>query len=169
MCNYKLNVKSKNDALKVASEVDHKYALENHTVGDTKSSVAWISFAPWQSVEWEETFELYASRGEVSSTSTEKFSDKQFIIDTRTFDGSLFEEPIIDEKLKMRDDFISLNLCRAKKMLFKSKLTMIRITIVADSGEVLATTDIPKKVLENAVNYIITYDDEKKEYYLQVK
>lgn len=44
-----------------------------------------------------------------------------------------------------------------------------RFSLTTDSGEEFATVVIPKDVIETAKNFSVIYDEEKKEYYLQVE
>ena len=79
MPNYRMNIHFKEGDLKVIAKAHQKVVLVKHTAGDADSSVAWVSFKPWQqnTVDWENSFAIYSSNTEVQSRATiNKLSDK---------------------------------------------------------------------------------------------
>lgn len=79
MPKYKLDIRIKEDDLRAIAKAHQRVVLVKHTAGDKDSSVAWVSFEPWQlnTVYWENTYAIYVSNSKVQSKATiNKLSDK---------------------------------------------------------------------------------------------
>lgn len=181
MNKYRLNGHFEED-LKVIAKAHQEVTLVKHTAGDSDSSVAWVSFKPWQqnAIEWENTFAIYASNSEVQSKATiNKLSDKIATSGVQyDFANGGFIAPKMDDLpaqantyyvKNSSDNYSSITIGLAQEVVTNDILPMEEISLMTDSGKMLATTNIPKDVIENAENFSIIYDEEKKEYYLQVE
>lgn len=175
MNKYRLNGHFEED-LKVIAKAHQEVTLVKHTAGDSdSSSVAWVSFKPWQqnAIEWENTFAIYASNSEVQSKATiNKLSDKIATSGVQyDFANGGFIAPKMDDLpaqantyyvKNSSDNYSSITIGLAQEVVTNDILPMEEISLMTDSGKMLATTNIPKDVIENAENFSIIYDEEKK-------
>lgn len=79
MSSYRLNILFAEQDLATISKAHQRVVMIKHTAGSTDTPVAWASFRPWMNntVDWEETFAIYASNTELMSGATiNKLSDK---------------------------------------------------------------------------------------------
>lgn len=79
MSSYRMNIQFKEEDLLAIAKAHQKVVLVKHTVTDSDSSVAWVSFKPHlqNTVDWENTYAIYSSNSEVQNKATiNKLSDK---------------------------------------------------------------------------------------------
>lgn len=180
MPKYKLNINLNEEDLKLAGKAHQKVVLVKHTAGDSDSSVAWVSFKPWQqsAIDWENSFAIYSSNTEVQSKATiNKLSDNMAISGVQyDFTNSTFKDPKIADTYLIpntycvnNNDDSQLNATVIPVSDVCGSNELEKFSLMTDSGEVLTTVDIPKEVIENAERFSIVYDNEKKVYYLQVE
>lgn len=72
MPKYKLNVTFSDDALKTIYAAGQKLAIVKNVEGDSGEPVIWVSTLPFESnvIEWEDNYQLYASRQEAMHGAT---------------------------------------------------------------------------------------------------
>lgn len=77
--NFKLHINFTEEALEIISKAHQRIVLIKQTAGNKDTAVAWVSTKPWMrnSIEWTESFALYASNSEIMNGATiHKMSDK---------------------------------------------------------------------------------------------
>lgn len=166
MNKYNLNVHFSEEELKVIAKAYQKVVLVKHSGGDTDSSVAWVSFKPFQhdTVDWETHFAIYASNTEVcNSVNNDNFNDEVFVSPNMI---DLPEQSI--ECFANDDDNCHIDVTTVPTNIPGSP-ELESLSLTTDSGELLATVNIPKDVIEKAEKFSVIYDEDKKEYYLQVE
>lgn len=180
MSKYRLNINLNEDDLKFIEKAHQEVVLVKHTAGDSDSSVAWVSFKPWQqnTIDWKNNFAIYSSNAEVQNKATiNKLSDKRATSGVQyDFTNGTFKTPKITDTYLMpnsyclnNNDDSHLNATVVPMSDVCGSIELEKFSLMTDSGEVLTTVDIPKEVIENAEHFSIVYDNEKKEYYLQVE
>lgn len=182
MNKYRLNVRFEEEDLKTITKAYQKVALVKHTVGDSDSYVTWGSFKPWKqnTIEWENTFEIYASNSEVQSNATiNKLSDQiatsgvQYDFANRRFIAPKMSDLSVQENSyyvkNIANDYPTITMGLAQEVVTNDILPMEEISLMTDSGKTLTTTNIPKDVIDNAENFSVIYDEGKKACYLQVE
>lgn len=129
MSKFRLNIRFKEEDLKIIAKAHQKVILVKHTAGSTDTAVSWVSFKPWQlnTVDWQNRFAIYASNNEVQSGAViNKLSDKmatsgvQYSFSDGTFDvpttvtGSLSENTFYARNFA--DDYPAITLGLAQNV-----------------------------------------------------
>lgn len=114
MSSYRLNIHFGEEDLKIIAKAHQKVILVKHTAGDTDTSVSWVSFKPWQlnTIDWDNTFAVYASNSELQSGAViNKLSDKSATSGVQyDFADGVFGSPKIADTSVKQNTYYAKNL-----------------------------------------------------------
>lgn len=108
------NIHFDKEDLEVLAKAHQKVVLIKHTEGQTDTPVTWVSFKPWQqnTIDWENTFAIYASNSEVQSKATiYKMSDTHATCGVQyDFSDGTFAPPKLPETSVVPNTYYAKNL-----------------------------------------------------------